>query len=254
MKFYSLVLILIVTSIASGQPQEGNATTNATGINDSSLIASGQPQEENAANAIGITVSSIDSGQPQELNEMSTSAQDNDSIQLDSKVLEVNRATSARFGVGKKEAAKQEMYRISIKNEGDTRITDVIVSAEMDPDMKFESTRYEEESRGRLDVTRDPPDFKEGIKTRLTWDIGILELDETKSILLEAYMKPGANNTNLTVRVTGNALNGIPVSEIKYRAEVANCEHINKFDGGICEDVSDAETCQTRCPDWSIPQ
>jgi hypothetical protein len=236
MNFYYLTLILILVSIALGQLAECNATNNTSSINDSSSMAFAQLQE---------------------LHKTNTSAQYSDSIDLDFQVLEANGNTSARFGVGKKEAAKQEMYKISIINKNDIRIADVIVSAEMAEDMKFESTRYYEENRGRLDVTRDPPDFKKGTRTKLIWDIGALEPEEIKSILLEAYIKPGVNNTNVTVGVTGivNADIVEYVSASKDNANITECKHSNKFTGNNCDDASDTENCERiQCPDWSIPQ
>lgn len=207
MKFYCLALILILVAIASGQSLEFNATFNNS-TNNLSLASSIQMPEHREAN---------------------NSIQDSDIIGLDFQVVEVSRDTSARFGIGKKEAAKQEMYRIAIMNEGETRISNVSVLAEMEEDMKFESTRYYEDNRGRLNVTREPLEFKTGLKTELTWDIGMLEPQEKKSILLEAYLKPGVNNTNITVSVEG-------YHPSKDQPIVIQCDYSKE-----------------QCPDWSIP-
>jgi len=207
MNFYCLTLILILVAIASGQPQECNATFNNSTNNISSASSIQMPEHREANNSI----------------------QDSDNISLDFQVVEVSRDTSARFGIGKKEAAKQEMYRIAITNEGETRILNVLVLAEMEEGMKFESTRYYEDNRGRLNVTRKPLEFKRGSKTELTWDIGMLEPQEKKSILLGAYLKPGVNNTNITVSVA--------------------VYHPRK----VQPNVIDCDYSKEQCPDWSIP-
>jgi uncharacterized repeat protein (TIGR01451 family) len=182
---------------------------------------------------------------------VNTPVQDSKVIDLNFEVMEIGRE-SARFGIGKKEPAKHEMYKISITNKGDSRIKDVVVSAEMQEDMKFESTRYYEDNRGRLDVTRNPIDFKNGKKTKLTWDIGMLEPEERISILLEAYIKPEANSTHITVNITGK-LNGIEERASEDYAKPARCEYKNKNDGNPCDVPS--ETCKlAACPDWSNPE
>jgi hypothetical protein len=241
MKLYCLALILVIISIGSGQLPECNPANNTT-LN--SMTASIQPPANNTS-----VNSAAASSQPP-ANITNISVKDSNVIDLDLEVFEVE-STSARFGVGKKEPAKHEMYKISITNKAESRITDVNVSAMMPEDMKFESTMYYEESRGRLDITRDPIDFKKGTRTNLKWNIGILEPYETKSILLETYMKPNVNNSNVSVYVTGK-LNGNEEKSKPKDAEVAICELINKFDGNPCETLS--ETCLAKCPDWSNPQ
>lgn len=103
------------------------------------------------------------------------------------------------------------MYNISITNEYDTRITDVSVSAQLIKGMKFESTRYYEANRGLLNVTSAPIEFKNDTETKLILDIGMLEPEETKSIILETYIKSYVTDANLTVEVTGK-LGAISVS------------------------------------------
>lgn len=234
MKVYCLVLVLSMIFVVSGQPNELN-DTNSTCINVSSSMASNQPQE---------------------LDKTSIPVQYSDILDLDFLVLEIDEDTMARFGVGKLEAASHEMYKISITNNGDIRISNVTVFDQMDKDTNFESTRYYEENLGRLDVTRDPCDFKEETKTSLTWDIGTLEPEEIKSILLEAYIRPEVNNTNVRVHVRGEVVEDSLVSVVsasKDKANVTDCEYLDKITDTKCYELSD--TCQVvGCPDWSIPQ
>jgi hypothetical protein len=241
MRFYCLALILILISMASAQAQEFNASNN-TNINDSPRIASAQPQEINKTSATSRTNELLD-----------LAVAFGDVFDLNVSVLEIDDETKARFGVGKMETAKHDMYKISIKNKGDIRISDVIVNATMDKGMKFESTRYYEENLGRLDVVRAPCDFRKETKTDLTWNIGTLEPEETKTILLEAYIKPNVDKANVTVNVNGYAGGDIPVGASKDKAFVTDCEYLDKITGKSCKEASD--TCEVvYCPTWSIPQ
>lgn len=150
------------------------------------------------------------------------------------------------------EDAKLEIYKIAITNKGDIRITDVNVFAEMDKDMNFEGTWYYEANRGRLDVTRDPCEFKKETKTYLKWNIGTLEPEEIKSIILETYIRPQANNTNITVNVTGKKVDtGFTVTACKDKAEVVECDYKDTNTGKSCDKISD--TCLVDyCPPWSM--
>jgi hypothetical protein len=218
MKLYCLALALIAVSIAFGQPQGLNISSTACTNNSSSMISI-QPQER---------------PEPSASMEISSQAAILANISITCEVVEVNNNTNARFGVGKKEPAKQEMYKLTINNTGEVPISNVIVSAVMAEGMRFESTRYYEENRGRLDVMRDPIEFKKGAKTNLTWDIGIMGPEEIKSILLEAYLKPQVNNTQVSVMVRGNTQDGTKVRSSQDGAELRKCNR--------------------ECPDWSMPQ
>ena len=250
MKFYFLVLILILTSIASVQPQECDAAGELSDDDRREMVSS-QPQKSNATdNASTNGSSQMDPSQlPKSDAATNTSVNDSlqratcessgDKLKLSLRILEFDKNTSARFGVGKKEAAKQEMYNISITNEYDTRITDVSVSAQLIKGMKFESTRYYEANRGLLNVTSAPIEFKNDTETKLILDIGMLEPEETKSIILETYIKSYVTDANLTVEVTGK-LGAISVSAKRCKATPDYC----KFD----------KDKNRSCPDWSYPQ
>jgi len=244
MKFCCLALFLILAISASGQPQEGNAT-NKTVINESASMTLTHLEEDNASFADEGAL--IASAQPQE-EICITSAY----INLTFEVAEINQNTNARFGFGKKEPAKQEMYKISIENNGDNRIADMIATAQLTEDTKFESARYYEDGRGRLDVKVDPPYFKKGTKTNLSWYLGTFEPEERKSILLETYAKPNNNITDVRVNVTG-IYAGNRICAIRENATVAKCDYVNKNTGIECDVDLGAEECEIRCPAWCIP-
>jgi hypothetical protein len=241
MKFYCIALILILVAMASGQPEEGNATNNT--VIDNSSVATEQLQEGNAKN------NTVLNDTQDKLNQ---SPQESDNIYLNFQVAEIAKDTRARFGVGKKEAAKHEMYKLSITNKGDIRIENVTVFAVMIEDMKFESSRYYEDGRGRLGVEWSPCYFMNGTKTKLKWNIASLEPEEIKSILLEAYLRPNINNANITVNVTG-ILKNAEVTKSKPYANVTKCDYVDKNTGNICDNALDTENCESRCPDWSYP-
>lgn len=244
MKFSCLALFLILAISASGQPQEGNAT-NKTVINESASMTLTHLMEDNAS--FVDEGASMDSAQPQ-----GGICEASAYINLTFEVAEVNNNTNARFGFGKKEPAKQEMYKISIENNGDSRMADVIVTAQLTEDTKFESTRYYEDGRGQLDVKVDPPYFKKGTRTNLSWDLGTFGPEERKSILLEAYVKPNGNKLDVRVNVTGIYAGNL-ICAIKENATVAKCDYVNKNTGIECGVDLGAEECEIRCPAWSIP-
>lgn len=229
MRLYFLALLIsIVITITSAQAQECNASV-AISNNDSTKIALSQPQKSNAAT--NSAIENIDTA-GEEL------CEGNVILVKYFLVVEYDKDTSARFGIGAKEKAKQEMYNISILNKGDTRVTNVTVSAVLGKGMKFESTRYYEASRGKLGVTREPIEFEKDTNTTLTWDIGMLEPEETVSIIFEAYIKPEVNNTNVALNVTGN-VGTSPVCAKRGKPDVETCI-FNKD--------------QRTCPDWSYPK
>lgn len=245
MKFCCLALFLILAISGLGQPQEVNAA-NKTVINEDASMTLTDLEEDNASFAnMGALIASA---QPQE-GVCVTSAY----INLTFEVAEINQDTNARFGFGKKEPAKQEMYKISIENNGDSRIADVTVTAQLTEDTKFESTRYYEVGRGRLDVKVDPPYFKKGTRTNLSWYLGTFEPEERKSIILETYVKPKSNITDVRVNVTGIYAGNQHICAIRENATVAKCDYVNKNTGIDCGADLGAEECEIRCPAWSIP-
>jgi hypothetical protein len=169
-------------------------------------------------------------------------------------VFEVNASISAVFGVGgvgKSKPAKEEIYKITVGNGGDVPLNDVKVSAVMPEGMKFINTVYFDSTRGELTVERDPIEFDEQKKTTLTWNIGDLQPDEIKSILLKAHLKQQVDNTKINAKVTGSAPGSAVVRSSADRAVPALCSPKN--DGGQpCSEVHIAAgLCKKVCPDWS---
>ncbi|MDD4653039.1 MAG: hypothetical protein PHQ34_12515, partial [Methanothrix sp.] len=126
-------------------------------------------------------------------------------------VCEMDSNTVARFGLGELEYAKLEAYLIRIQNRASIPFDDVIVSAELSKGMKIESIRYFEEGRGRLDVNQYPERYKDNRKTNISMDIGTMEPSETKTILLEAYIRPCANRTLINGSVSCLASSKVPI-------------------------------------------
>jgi hypothetical protein len=180
-------------------------------------------------------------------------------IDITSQVFEANSNTRAVFGVGNSEPAKEEIYKITVTNNGDLPLNDVIVFALMAEGMMFKNTAYFDPTRGKLNVERDPIVFDENVKTKLIWNIGDLQPEETKSILLEAYIKCCVNNalinaTNALINVTvegytpGNKL--IPDSVDKTLP--VECTARNDR-GEPCTEVHIATgLCKMVCPNWKI--
>jgi hypothetical protein len=175
-------------------------------------------------------------------------------VEVTLEVVEVNADAKARFGgsnssSAKLSEAKQAVYKITVHNSGSVPLNNVIVSSEMAKGMKFDSTRYYEENRGTLEVTRDPLEFNENVRTILAWNIGILAPEEIKSIILVAYLKPQVDEKQINVKVTGNAPDSTTVRDSVNSAEIRECEFRDSNSGQPCAIPS--ETCKKVCPDWS---
>jgi hypothetical protein len=177
-------------------------------------------------------------------------------IEVFSWVLVVNNETKARFGIGYREPAKDEIYKITVHNNGGTRFSDVTVWAEMGKDMKFEGTLYLDKSRGLLDVRRDPIEYNGSSNTSLIWNIGTMEPDEWKSILMEASLKPTAAIDAININVTGyspemikakNAITRvIPACVWREKNGIQECKAENATD-----DEKITRGCVKECPDWA---
>jgi hypothetical protein len=167
--------------------------------------------------------------------------------------IEVNSDAKARFGDSNSisvplTTAKQEIYKITLSNSGTVALSDVTVSAELAAGIKYESSRYYELGRGRLEVVVDPVLFNENVRTALTWNIHGLEPGEIKSILLEAFVKPETDAKMVNVEVKGKATDGTVVRDAVNTAELFTCP-LHDNNGEVCPYEDDE--CKRDCPDWA---
>jgi hypothetical protein len=175
-------------------------------------------------------------------------------------VWEANSSTTTNFKETGSNPAKEEIYKIAVTNSGDVVLSDVEVSAVMAEGMKYKNSEYFDTStHGKITApTRDPESFDEIKKTRVAWNIGTLNPEETKSIILEAYIKPNVDRKAVSVKVTGNAAGSTVVRDSVESARPYDCKWMEKNGRQECKvEGSDEERlarkCFKACPEnWRI--
>lgn len=145
------------------------------------------------------------------------------------------------------ESAKYEIYKITVHNNGDVTLENVILSADLAKNMMFVNTSYFDKNRGKVDVTVEPVKFAKDKVTNVVWKLGSLASDEIKSVIMAAYIKPEVDNKAVVVRVKGNAIDGLGVTDSQNGAEIRNCS-LKLPNNQPCYVPS--ATCKLRCPDW----
>lgn len=166
-------------------------------------------------------------------------------IDVSSEVYETNSNAIATFDDTKIEPAKQEVYRINVTNIGAAPLNDVIVSINALEGMIFKNSAYYDDL-GHPKRECDKDDLCKGDSTKLIRYLGTLNSSESKSILINAYVKPKIDNRQINVKVTGGKPNGA-ISDLLDRAELAKCMFVD-HDGVPCG--KQKEGCICKAPDW----
>jgi hypothetical protein len=156
-----------------------------------------------------------------------------DPIAVDISVYEANSNARAFFS-SYSEPARIDIYNITVTNR-DIPLEGVELNAVIGRGMMFKNTANSDSRRGRLNVERDPIVFDEDSRTFLTWKIGNLLAGETRSIILEAYLKENVNNTDIYVVVYG------------YIPDLLNNEPLIGYMSG-----ANKEPCHPSCPNWEV--
>lgn len=109
------------------------------------------------------------------------------------------------FDHEKMEAARLETYKIDIQNIGEYPISDFEVLANLPPGMKYVSSSYSETNHGKLNAIIEPQKYDEAKNTIISWNIGSMRANESKSIFLNTYLKCHVNKTYIELAALGNA-------------------------------------------------
>lgn len=162
--------------------------------------------------------------------------------------------TKAVFSIGRPEQpVKLDIYNITITNNGDIPLDRVEVNAIIPEGMMLKNTGYSDPRSGRLNVESDPVLYDENSETNLKWNIGSLLPEESKSIILEAYLKYQVDNASIPVMVEGyspDLPDNEPITDVVEKAIIKKCENRGK-DGRICAGPVE-KNCTVMCPDWQI--
>lgn len=167
-------------------------------------------------------------------------------ISIASVVYEVNPNEIISFGDNRLETAKQEIYNITITNTGEVTLDDVLVSISAVEGMIFMNFAYYDSSDNmQVECTR--PDLCQRVSTDLIRNIGSLKSNESKSILINAYIKPQIESKQINVRAIGAKPKGT-VSDVRSSAELAECIFVDS-NGMPCAEKREGCICQR--PTWT---
>lgn len=117
-----------------------------------------------------------------------------------------------------REPAKQEIYHITVANNGEVPINNIVVFAEAQEGMMFANSAYYDDS-GNLKIECDQSDLCEEARTKLTLNLDNLDSKENISMLVDAYLRPNVDNKQLNIKVYGSYSNEA-VSDLEYSAKV----------------------------------
>lgn len=207
-----LTLAIMIIFFSQVQSQETTATINET-INNTSLSMNSEPLAD---------------------------------IEVTSEVYERDIDTVAVFAPRSIEPAKQEIYNVTVANKGEVPLHDVIVVIEAIEGMIFKnSAEYDASGDLRLECFRS--DLCDRASTSIMKNLGSLESNETKSILINAYIKPQIEKGKINIKVAGTKPNGT-VSDIRGIAEFAKCVFVDNIGRSCTEQV---EGCTCIRPNWA---
>lgn len=204
-----------------------------------------------------------DSGGATEGKKISIKRGDTRNIRVSAYVFEIRANVTKTFGDRTYDDAQQERYKITVTNNGDVPLRNVSVTAEMARGMMYDrSLKYfESGTNAPLIPSRVPEDFKDDEKTKVTWDLGIMQPNENITILMETYQQKGVNKNDLSVKAVGTAPDNIEVKASANSAETVSCPPSSPFgfkpdeDEGaiaIAKDLGMADLFKIpSCPKWT---
>ncbi|MDD4653038.1 MAG: hypothetical protein PHQ34_12510, partial [Methanothrix sp.] len=183
-------------------------------------------------------------------------------IHVDLFVWERRTNATAPFRKTSEDPAKEEIYNITILNNGDVTLDDVQVSLVMPEGMLYGASEYDNTAvHGRIREPKiDPENFNKLTKTGVAWNIGTLNSEEQVSIILRTYIKfdDNVDNKAVSVKVEGNAPGDLAVRDSTDNAIALNCTWINEEGTDLCSSQIEGPAIKARCrPDcsqkWEIP-
>ena len=167
-------------------------------------------------------------------------------IAITSEVYEVDSNAIASFGDNNIEPAKQEIYNVTVDNIGGMALDDVIVSISATEGIIFKNLAYYDIS-GNLQLECNNFELCKHASTNLIKNLGALNSGESRSILINAYVKPHVDTRHINVKAIGIKQDRI-ASAVKESSEVAECIFIDS-NGEPCKEKKEGCICQR--PIWT---
>jgi hypothetical protein len=162
--------------------------------------------------------------------------------------------TTHPFDTGAPQIAKEEIYNITVYNDGDVPVNGLQVMADMARGMKFVNSIYYGSSRGEAKAKLPPTEFDATKRTDVKWDIGSLQPLEARSILFRAFLMKDVDNTDINVKVNDSALGNVQVrASVNEASILKGCGYFNDVTGVKCRPTNkNKEHCKFNCLDWVI--
>jgi len=146
------------------------------------------------------------------------------SLRIDASLNDKKCGDWEQFSPGKTEAARLDTFKVDVQNVGEKSISNLIVLAFMPKGMKYVSSSYYEANEGEPEVIVNPQEFNEAQNTRFEWIVGDLHANESRSILLNSYLKCPVNRTNIELVALGN-VEGRPANDTWSESiDLGNCD------------------------------
>jgi len=124
-------------------------------------------------------------------------------LKVDISLLNETMGDWIQFSPAKTELSRLGIYEINVKNAGEKSIDNLVVFIVLPKGMKYMNSRYSETVGDKLDVIVEPLEFNEALSTNITWNVGTLQENEFKSILVNSYLRCPVSKTYIKLAAIG---------------------------------------------------
>jgi len=124
-------------------------------------------------------------------------------LEIDTSLLNETMGDWIQFSPAKTELSRLGIYEINVKNTGEKSVEDLVVFIVLPKGMKYMNSRYSEAVQDKPDVIVEPQEFNETQITNITWNIGTLQANEFKSILINSYLRCPVSKTYIKLAAIG---------------------------------------------------
>jgi hypothetical protein len=124
-------------------------------------------------------------------------------LEIDASLLNETMGDWIQFSPAKTELSRLGIYEINVKNTGEKSVEDLVVFIVLPKGMKYMNSRYSETVQDKPDVIVEPQEFNETQITNITWNVGTLQANEFKSILINSYLRCPVSKTYIKLAAIG---------------------------------------------------
>ncbi|MGV8125776.1 MAG: hypothetical protein ACP5PV_01015 [Methanothrix sp.] len=124
-------------------------------------------------------------------------------LKINASLLNETMGDWIQFSPAKTELSRLGIYEINVKNTGEKSVEDLVVFIVLPKGMKYMNSRYSEAVQDKPDVIVEPQEFNETQITNITWNVGTLQANEFKSILINSYLRCPVSKTYIKLAAIG---------------------------------------------------